>query len=93
MDHIEPHVLLVNQLLTANPLIITTHNTQKISDTTKYAQLLEMLTLHKVDFCGLTETGHPKGQPYKLTQHPEYMTFWSSVINRHTDVGLALHRK
>ena len=42
---------------------------------TKYAQLLETLSMHKVDFCGITETGHAKGQTYKFNYHPEYSAF------------------
>ena len=80
-------------MLNSNPLAIFTHNTHKISDTTKYAQLLETLSLHKIDFCEITETGHMKGQPYKLNYHPDYLSFWSNVINRHAGVGLVLHRK
>jgi len=56
-------------------------------------QLLETLSLHKIDFCGVTETGHKKGQPYKLDHHPTYTALWSTVINRHAGVGLVLHRK
>ncbi len=93
LDHLPPHDSLINQILTANPLSIATHNTRKLSDTTKYAQLLETLSLHKVDFCGITETGHAKGQSYKLAQHEAYTAFWSTTINRHAGVGLVLHRK
>ena len=67
LENIEHQNTFVNQLLTAHPLIIITHNTRKLSDTTKFVQILETLTIHQVDFCGLTETGHAKGQPYKQT--------------------------
>ena len=93
LNNIEHNESLIQQLITANPFTVFTHNTRKISDTTKYVQLLETLSLHKVDFCGLTETSHVKGQSYKLNQHPSYTAFWSTVINRHVGVGLALHRK
>src|SRR6266540_3208671 len=72
---------LINQLLTANPMAIFTHNTRIISDTTKYEQLLATLSLHKIDICGVTETGHQIGQKYKFQQHLEYKAFWSSSIN------------
>jgi len=81
LDDIDQHDSLIQKLLTANPLTISTHNTRKIADTIKYSQLLDTLSLHNVDFCGLTETGHAKGQPYKLTQHSTYTAFWSTVIN------------
>ena len=93
LDHIEHQDRLVNQLLTVNPLTITTHNTRKIADTTKYAQLLETLSLHKIDFCGVTETDHTIGQKYKSNLHPDFSAFWSSTINRHAGVSLILHRK
>src|SRR6266498_4490787 len=93
LDDIDQHDSLIQKLLTANPLTISTHNTRKIADTIKYSQLLDTLSLHNVDFCGLTETGHAKGQPYKLTQHSSYTAFWSTVINRHAGVGLVLYRK
>jgi len=75
LDTIEYQDSLINQLLTANLLSITIHNTRNLSNTTKYTQLLETLTMHKVDFCSVTETGHLKGQKYKLTQHPTYSAF------------------
>src|SRR6266498_4452087 len=49
--------------------------------------------MQKVDFCGITETGHKKGQSYKLNQHSEYIGYWSNVINCHAGVGLVMHRK
>ena len=51
------------------------------------------MIMHKVDISGVTETGHLKGQHYKFNHHPNYMSFWSNVINRHAGVGLILHRK
>jgi len=36
---------------------------------TKYIQLLEILTLHKVDICGVTETGYLKAQQFKLNHY------------------------
>jgi len=93
LDNVEHNASLIQQLLTANSLTISIHNTRNISDTTKYSQLLEILTMHKVDFCGITETGHVKGQSYKLSIHPDYTAFWSTVINRYAGVGLVLHRK
>ena len=51
------------------------------------------MSLHKIDISRVTETGHPKGQPYKLNHHPNYTSFWSNVINKHAGVGLVLHRK
>ncbi len=93
LDNLDHQDALINRLLTANPLSISTHNTRKISDTTKYAQLLETLTMHKIDICGVTETDHPKGQKYKFSHHPDYAAFWSSSINRHAGVGFIIHRK
>ena len=93
LDNIENKDTLVNHLLSADILSISTHNTRIIYDTTKYAQLIETLTLHKIDICGVTETGHDKGQKYKFQHHPTYSAFWSSSINRHAGVGLILHRK
>jgi len=93
LDQIELQENLVHQLLTANPLTITTHNPRKLSDITKYAQLLETLTLHKVDICRVIETGHSIGQKYKLKQHPKYSAFWSTPVNRYAGVGLLIHRK
>jgi len=93
LDSLEHQDGLINQLLTANPLTITTHNTRNLSDTTKYTQLLENLTLHKVDFCDVTETGHSKGQKYKMKHHKDFLAFWSSSINRYAGVGLIIHRK
>jgi len=75
LDSIVSNEHLVNKLLTANPLTIITHNTRNISDTTKYTQLLEILTIHKVDICDLTETDHAKGQKYKLVYHPIYCAY------------------
>ncbi len=46
-----------------------------------------------MDICGVTETGHIKEQKYKTKHHPDYAAFWSSVINRHTGVGLIIHRR
>src|SRR6266540_6601411 len=74
-------------------MAISTYNIRIISDTTKYAQLLETLTLHKIDICGVTETGHQIGQKYKFPHHPEYKAFWSSSINRFAGVGLIINRK
>ncbi len=93
LDTIEQQDDLVNQLLTANPMTISTHNTRSIADTTKYNQLLETLTLHNVDICGITETRHTKGQKYQTKQHPDFTAFWSSSINRHAGVGLIVHKK
>src|SRR6266498_5261674 len=93
LDQIEPQASLVHQLLIANLLTITTHNTRKLSDTTKYAQLLETLTLHKVDICGVTETDHTIRQKYKHSHHLDFLAFWNSTINRHTGVSLILHHK
>jgi len=93
LDNLDDQNEIINKLLTSNPFTISTHNTRGISDTIKHAQLLETLSLHKVDICGVTETGHSKGHKYKFTQHPEYSAFWSSHINRHAGVGLLVHRK
>ena len=93
LDLIEQQESLVNKLLTANPLTITTHNTRKLSDTTKYAQLLETLILHKVDICRVTKTDHTNGQKYKMTQHLEFSAFWSFTINWYAGVSLIIHRK
>ncbi len=75
LDMIENNDGLISQLLTANPLTIITHNTRNLSDTIKYAQLLEILSLHKVDFCDVTETGHTIGQKYKTKHHPDFSVF------------------
>ena len=75
LDNLDDQNNLINHLLTSNPLTISTHNTRIISDTTKYIQLLETLDLHKVDICGVTETGHSIGQKYKFPNHPEYSAF------------------
>ena len=93
LDTLEHQDGLINQLINANPLTITTHNTRNLSDTTKFAQLLETLTLHKVDICGVTETGHTTGQKYKTKQHPEFAAYWSTSVNRYAGVGLIIHRK
>ncbi len=37
LNNIEHNESLIQQLITANPFTVTTHNTRKISDTTKYA--------------------------------------------------------
>jgi len=93
LDMLDNNNELITQLFTSNPLTISTHNTRVLSDTTKLAQLLETLSLHQVDICGVTETSHPQGQKYQFPHHPEYLAFWSSHINRHAGVGLIVHRK
>jgi len=62
LNNLENQDNLINQLFTANPLSISTHNTRNISDTTKYAQLLETLSLHNIDICGVTEMDYFKLQ-------------------------------
>ena len=93
LDHIEHNEPLINQLLNHNSLTISTHNTRNISDIFKYTQLLETLTMNKVDFCSVTEIRHMKSQPYKHKHHPNYTVLWSTTINRYAGVGLILHHK
>src|SRR6266498_2086361 len=84
---------LINQLLTTNPLTIAIHNTRNLSDSTKYNQVLETMLNKNIDFLGVTETCHPKGQRFKAPSNLHYTAFWSNIVNKKAGVGLILHRK